>query len=33
MDSWICIDCSKKFDIAPVFEPEEYEIKGKKISN
>ena len=31
MDSWICIDCSKKFDIAPVFEPEEYEIKGKKI--
>ena len=31
MDSWICVECSKKFDIVPVFEPEEYEVKGKKV--
>lgn len=31
MDSWICVECSKKFDIVPIFDTEEYEIKGKKI--
>lgn len=31
MDSWICLDCSRKFDIEPFFESEEYDIKGKKI--
>lgn len=31
MKKWICLNCLKEFELEPIYETEEYEIKGKKI--
>lgn len=31
MKNWICLNCLKEFELDPIYENEEYTIKGKKI--